>query len=372
MTDWLNPANHADFETARDYAEAHKMHGLGLVITPGIAAGDLDHCIDPVTREFSATARAIIAEADTYTELSPSLTGIRFLAKGSFGGFAGTDHAAGIEFYEAGRFVTVTGNHIEETPFTFAERDLTELGKRYFPAKTTTPAAGGHDVVRWCRVDISALEIPDFTRHVIETGDVDRYQGDRSAALFGLAKDLLRAGLSAEDTARVLTDPTNGISAKALEERHGDLASALDWTLKYTVAKASAELARLPAKPMTGWHLITARELLAEPEPLRWLIKDYLQQETLSLLFGDPASGKSLLALDWAASLATGLPWRGHQAAPSPVVYLAGEGHFGIKRRLLAWGLTHDALEQLKSAPLVVSSAGASLNLKRAVASCLG
>lgn len=109
------------------------------------------------------------------------------------------------------------------------------------------------------------------------------------------------------------------------------------------------------------WRLVPARELLTDPEPMRWLIKDYLQPETLNLLFGDSLAGKSLIALDWAASLATGLPWREHPTAPAPVIYLAGEGHFGIKRRLFAWALNRGALEELRDAPLVVSSAGASL-----------
>lgn len=249
MTGWLDPANHGDFETARDYAEAHKMHGLGIVLMPGcgLAGGDLDHCIDPATGEVSEAARAILEEADTYSEISPGLSGIRFIARGRFGGYVGTNREAGIEFYEAGRFLTITGDHIEHTPFAIEERDLTALGKRYFDKKTTTP--GGDDAGPWHPVDISSLQISDFTRNVITSGDVSAYGGDRSVALFGVAKDLIRAGLSDSDCARVLTDPRHGISSKALEERHGDVASAMDWVMKYTV---------LPAR----------RKVLEEPPPV--------------------------------------------------------------------------------------------------------
>lgn len=253
-TDWTNPANHGDFETARDYAEAHKMHGLGIVLTPGcgLAGGDLDGCVDPDTGEPNEAASAILSEVDTYAELSPSLAGIRFIARGSFGGHTGNNREAGVELYEAGRFLTITGNHLEETPFAIEERDLTELGRRYFDQKTTT-TTGGEKAVPWQPVDITALAISDFTRHVIETGDVASYLGDRSGALFGVALDLLRAGLSDEDCARVLTDPNHGISAKALGERGGDLASALDWTLKYTVTKARLEIKDEP--PPVGMRL---------------------------------------------------------------------------------------------------------------------
>ena len=131
--------------------------------------------------------------------------------------------------------------------------------------------------------------------------------------------------------------------------------------------EARALLARLPAesilatKPGENWRLVPVSELLTEPEPLRWLVRGYIQPDTLNLLFGDPVAGKSLLAIDWAASLATGQPWNGHAPEPAPVVYLAGEGFFGIKRRLFAWALARECLEELRAAPLVVSSAGASL-----------
>ncbi len=364
MTGWTDPANQGTFEQARDYAEAHKMHGLGIVLTPGcgIAGGDLDHCVDPVSGAFSDTAKAIIAEAATYSELSPGLTGIRFLAKGSFGGFAGTDHAAGIEFYEAGHFLTITGNHIEETPFAIADRDLTELGRRFFPTKGATthvqPGAGA-----FYPVEIASLEIPDFTRHVIETGDVDRYQGDRSAALFGVAKDLLRAGLSAEDTARVLTDPANGISAKALEERHGDLASALDWTVKYTVTKAMEEVRSAPPAVSMGFLAKPGQDeaaaLLDSPRlieidlsnfasatvaPPQFLIEPIVPRGHVSLLGGHGGAGKSVLGLTLAAHVAVARPWGPLEVSGGRALYVSLEDPgdlvlFRLKRIVEAYDL---------------------------------
>ena len=116
-----------------------------------------------------------------------------------------------------------------------------------------------------------------------------------------------------------------------------------------------------PPARKQGWRLVPVRELLTDPEPLRWLIRGYLQPETLNLLFGDPEAGKSLVAIDWAACLATGQPWNGHAPERAPVIYLAGEGFSGIKRRLFAWAVARDCVEELRAAPLVVSSAGAAL-----------
>ena len=93
-------------------------------------------------------------------------------------------------------------------------------------------------------------------------------------------------------------------------------------------------------------------ELLKTPPALRWLIPDYLLPESLALLFGDPAAGKSLLSLRWAVDLAI---------QGKLVVIIAGEGHFGLKRRLKALGLHLRQEEALSQAPLVISETGAAL-----------
>jgi AAA domain len=90
--------------------------------------------------------------------------------------------------------------------------------------------------------------------------------------------------------------------------------------------------------------------LLEPPPPLRWLVRDYLLPESLALLFGDPAAGKSLLALRWAAELAL---------AGFFVVIIAGEGHFGLRRRLKALAQHLGKEEALRQAPLVISETGA-------------
>ncbi len=102
-------------------------------------------------------------------------------------------------------------------------------------------------------------------------------------------------------------------------------------------------------------------DLLEQPAPLSWLIRGVLLPACQALLFGDPAVGKSLLALAWAACIAMGRDWCGRTARAGCVIYLAGEGQFGIRRRLLAWAIANDCLEALRVAPLFVSDAGADL-----------
>lgn len=120
-------------------------------------------------------------------------------------------------------------------------------------------------------------------------------------------------------------------------------------------------IAGMPGTKARPFRLVHVRDLLADPPPLVWLVEDWIPPESQVLLFGDPAAGKSLIAIDWAASIATGRNWCGKATAPSPVVYIAGEGHHGIRRRLKAWAQHNGCEAQLRESPLVVSESGASL-----------
>ena len=84
-----------------------------------------------------------------------------------------------------------------------------------------------------------------------------------------------------------------------------------------------------------GLQLTRADQI--EIRPPDWLLRGMLERDTLALIFGDPGSGKSFLAIDWACRIATGTPWRGHGVQGGPVVYVAGEGQQGFGRRIRAW-----------------------------------
>jgi KaiC/GvpD/RAD55 family RecA-like ATPase len=114
-----------------------------------------------------------------------------------------------------------------------------------------------------------------------------------------------------------------------------------------------------PKNAGPAFSLVPASALLVEPEPLEWLLDGILLPGAVGLLLGAPEAGKSLLAIDWAASIATGREWAGRPVRRAPCVYVAGEGHFGIRRRLKAWAIANDAEHELAQAPLLVSEAGA-------------
>ena len=83
--------------------------------------------------------------------------------------------------------------------------------------------------------------------------------------------------------------------------------------------------------------LVLACDLPTDIRPPEWLIEDYFEAGALSCLFGEPGAGKSFIAIDIALSIATGKLWHGQPVKRAPVVYLCGEGHSGLQRRMHAW-----------------------------------
>jgi len=78
----------------------------------------------------------------------------------------------------------------------------------------------------------------------------------------------------------------------------------------------------------------SALRALPDPEPL---IDNVLDQGTTALLYGRWGTAKSFIALDWAASVATGRNWQGRTTEQRRALYVAGEGAFGFKGRVDAW-----------------------------------
>lgn len=78
-------------------------------------------------------------------------------------------------------------------------------------------------------------------------------------------------------------------------------------------------------------------DLIDNLKPIDWLVEDYVEKDSLSLIFSPPSSGKSFVLVDIACCVATGTPWHGRPVQKGPVFYIAGEGHNGMARRFAAW-----------------------------------
>jgi predicted ATP-dependent serine protease len=91
---------------------------------------------------------------------------------------------------------------------------------------------------------------------------------------------------------------------------------------------------------------ILTRDELANLPAVEPLIDNTLDRRSMAVLAGYWGTGKSFLALDWACSVATSTPWNGREITagngPNRVLYVVGEGAYGIHERIRAWELEHD------------------------------
>jgi hypothetical protein len=104
--------------------------------------------------------------------------------------------------------------------------------------------------------------------------------------------------------------------------------------------------ARGQPQPPETYQLLSDLDLEALPDPV-WLIDRVLVQNSLVALYGPWASFKSFIALDWAYSLATGLPWLGRTVMRCDVLYICAEGVGGLKNRIAAWKQHHGITESI-------------------------
>jgi primase-polymerase (primpol)-like protein len=154
---------------------------------------DLDKC--RVTGKFASWASDIIKSLDSYTELSPSGTGLHIIVRAQL---TGPHHRKeGVELYDRGRYFTMTGHHVAGTPTTIEARqsEVDALIARIWPKEE-----GYRNGIQVDHASFAvSLEDDDLQRSLIAGrhaltfadlffwGNMSRYQGDCSRALAALA-----------------------------------------------------------------------------------------------------------------------------------------------------------------------------------------
>ena len=122
--------------------------GIGFVFTEKdpLCGIDLDKCRDPASGEIATWALGIIQDFDSYSEISPSKTGLKIFIKGKLpGGGIKTKH---VEIYDHLRYFTVTGERygdlgdIKENQEAL-DRLVKKLRPPEKPKAKTTPQGGG-------------------------------------------------------------------------------------------------------------------------------------------------------------------------------------------------------------------------------------
>lgn len=103
--------------------------------------------------------------------------------------------------------------------------------------------------------------------------------------------------------------------------------------------QAESEASLAHAKPKTLF--ISATVFMQQKEKVRRLIGKLIERGYTGQIFGPSGDGKTFVVLDMAMAVAAGLYWSGHHCEKGLVLFFAGEGHHGLKRRIKAWSNHH-------------------------------
>ena len=239
--DETDQANWMTFDEARVAAREHG-DGTGIALGPkdnraGVVGIDLDHCIGQ-DGDISPQAAEIVDDFRSYTERTPSGTGLRILIWGDKpGARCRTKDFPDVEIYEADRYLTVTGRHLEGMPTQIHRRDeeLKSLYDEMFSRKAK-PGRGGATITSKGAADASDDELIDKARHakngakfsaLFDHGDTSEYSGDDSAADMALMNIL--AFWTGRDASRM--EAIFGRSALGQRDKWTSRTDYREWTI---------------------------------------------------------------------------------------------------------------------------------------------
>ena len=189
--------------------------------------------------------------------------------------------------------------------------------------------------------DISAL--PSRVEQLICKGMNGNSQyPSRSEAVAAVEHALIDSGRSDAEIKEVLLSPANAISELPREKGAKWIAD----DIRRAREKHSARRPLIGAETSVPMRFLN-REQLSKIEPPEWLVDGLLPLGGIAVLYGPSGCGKSFVALDWAASVATGHSWFGSEVKAGLVLYVAAEGISGVPLRVRAWEQVRLADDQM-------------------------
>lgn len=275
------------------YQEADgKLSGIGFVLSgnDGIGGVDIDHVRDPDTGELHPEAQALIDRFASYTEVSPSGTGIRIfghapsLPKGRSGHYRGIK----VECYSAGRYLTVTGQRLD------GQTHLIHIGET-LAGVAQTLATGPVDTVVPGAIAPAAFGTEKYSELVRRVLSGDVYHD----ALRDLAAAMASQGLQRPAIVAHLKALMANASAPHDERWQARLAE-IPTLVRSALDKYAPE--EQPRRQLTDWHAID--RFTGEPRRREWLVNGIFPMAQASLIAASGGVGKSFLLLALAREVA--------------------------------------------------------------------
>ena len=163
---------------------------------------------------------------------------------------------------------------------------------------------------------------------------------------YKVAAHLKDLGLSEEKTLELMADEWNKTKADPPWE-HEDLAVKVSNAYQYgdnAIGSKSAQAEfddgevdpplKKPKREKVFY--LWANKMKVEEDRVD-LIRGYLSEQAMSVIYGDPGSGKTFVALKMAYCIATGKPFANHRVEQGPVAYVAAEAGGSIDVRIAAF-----------------------------------
>ena len=340
---------------------------------------DFDKCI--ADGETHSAVAGLVLALDSYTECSPSGTGLHVIVRATLAGgrrTGKTPWGGTFEVYDRGRYFTFTGEHVNGQPATVndRQRELEDV-----LADVMSPKRDLVDALRTTETvsldDRDLLDKAFAARNGVAFASL--WQGDLGGRASASEADLALcnhlAFWAGGDPARIDSlFRQSGLMREKWERkdyRDWTIDKALDGRTEYykpgvpTVAPpgvgtlgtppetpvntedSGVPTPGTPGTPGTLRKCDVAGMLTSEPEPVDWLIEGVVARGTLTLLAGREKEGKSLLAMACAARGASGGgELAGIRVEPLRVLIIDAEnGDRELHRRLRSLGLraTHAA-----------------------------
>ena len=165
-----------------------------------------------------------------------------------------------------------------------------------------------------------------------------------------------------ENHVRTLLGNLQGIASRIKVVRlpvqeKGDVSDWIDGGGNARDLRAMIKSAEEVVEIVTPLPILTLADIERLP-PVEWLIDGLIPDKSLSMMYGEPGCGKTFVALDMALSIAHEAQWQLQGTMGGQVVYVAGEGVGGLKKRISAWHI-HRKLSP--RAPFIVVPASVDL-----------
>lgn len=343
------------FDEALAAAQERGMTGIGLAMVPGqpVTALDFDHCVaDGV---IDPAVEALIV--GTYSEISPSGTGVRAFVLGDLGDRSDAhpeDGAFGFETYTTSRFVTFTGDVTEIAELTGSENTVAEPSqllldtceKRFGPRVIRQISVGKSDKERVGLTDAQIAEVLKW----VAVGDHNRWMAVGMAIHHETEGEgewlwdewsQLGADYEGPDEIRYKWSTIGNYTGNE-KTFWSVLREAQAQGCPVDVDTASPDEFEVLPMPVGGKYRIQSwEEVRARPRKTAWLIKGFLPKAVLGVMFGASTTGKSFVALDMACAIARGADWNGHRVTKGRVLYVVAEGADGFIQRMDAYDHQH-------------------------------